>query len=239
MRKAFARISRLSLLLVLLSGILLYLPSFSIAQQAGASGTEPLGISNARLPKAAVRSPYHFQMQAIGGLSPYTWQIIEGQLPPGISLYPDGTLDGAPASVGDYELTVKVIDGARPAHEIQKKFILHVVSALVVDWSHQPAVNGQKILGAVKVKNQTEHDADLTVVIVAVNDIGRATALGYQKVTIPKDGGEIEVPFGQETDLGYGSYAVNVDAVAEVPEIYAIYRARLAPRQKMTIAQQP
>ena len=233
------RIVRLSLFFVTLIGTLLCLPNFAIAQQAAASGTEPLGISNARLPKAAVRSPYHFQMQAIGGLPPYTWQVVEGQLPPGISLYPDGTLDGSPASVGDYEITVKVTDGAKPAHEVQKKFTLHVVSALTVDWSQQPVVNGQKIQGAVKVKNQTEHDADLTVVIVAVNDIGRATALGYQKVTLPKDGGEIEVPFGQETDLGYGSYEVNVDAVAEVPEIYAIYRARLAPRQKMTIVQQP
>lgn len=230
--------NRLSLLLVMV-GALLWVPSFLVAQQAAASGTEPLAISNARLPKAAVRSPYHFQMQAIGGLPPYTWQIVEGQLPPGIALYPDGTLDGSPASVGDYDITAKVTDGAKPAHEIQKKFTLHVVSALVIDWSKEPMVNGLRIQGAVKVKNQTEHDADLTVVIVAVGDNGRATALGYQKVTIPKEGGEIEVPFGQETDLGYGSYAVNVDAVAEVPEIYAIYRARLAPRQKMTIIQQP
>lgn len=233
------RISRLSLLLLGVSGILICLPSLLLAQQAAASGTEPLGISNARLPKAAVRSPYHNQLQAIGGLPPYTWQVVQGELPPGITLFPDGTLDGMPTSVGDYEFTVKVTDGAKPAHDIQKKFTLHVVSALVVDWSKEPMVSGQRIQGAVKVKNQTEHDADLTIVIVAVNDIGRATALGYQKVTIPKDGGEIEVPFGQEVDLGYGSYSVNVDAVAEVPEIYAIYRARLAPRQKMTIVQQP
>jgi hypothetical protein len=233
------RINRISLLLLVMNGTLICLPRLLVAQQAAAGGTEPLGISNARLPKAALRSPYHFQMQAIGGLPPYTWQVVEGELPPGITLFPDGTLDGMPTSVGDYEITVKVTDGGKPAHEVQKKFTLHVVSALVVDWSQQPMVNGHKIQGAVKVKNQTEHDADLTVVIVAVNDIGRATALGYQKVTIPKDGGEIEIPFGQEIDLGYGNYAVNVDAVAEVPEIYAIYRARLAPRQKMTIVQQP
>jgi hypothetical protein len=160
-------------------------------------------------------------------------------LPPGITLFPDGTLDGSPAAVGDYSVTIKVTDSAKPAHEVEKRFTLHVVTALLVDWSRQPVVNGQHIEGAVKVTNQTEHDIDLTVVVVAVNDIGRATALGYQKVTVAKDGGELEVPFGQETDLGYGSYALNVDAVAEVPEIYAIYRARLAPRLKMVIAQQP
>ncbi|HZQ71118.1 MAG TPA: putative Ig domain-containing protein [Terriglobales bacterium] len=226
--------------LKLLSGAAILLASAAmVGQQSAASGPEPLGISNARLPKGAARSPYHFQMQAIGGLPPYTWQVVEGELPAGITLFPDGTLDGSPTMTGDYSITMKVTDGGKPPHEVQKRFTLHVVTALLVEWARPPVVTGQHIEGAVKVINQTERDVDLTVVIVAVNDNGRATALGYQKATVAKDGGEAEVPFGQETNLGYGSYALNVDAVAEVPEIYAIYRARLAPQQKMLIAQQP
>lgn len=212
---------------------------YATAQQPSSTSPEPLRIANARLPKAASRSPYNFQLQASGGLTPYTWQVVEGELPQGISLFPDGTLSGSTTAVGDYQITFKVTDGARPAHEFQKQFTLHVVTALVIDWSRPPAVSGQHIEGAVKVINQTDHDVEMTVVVMAVNDIGRATALGYQKVTVAKDGGELDVPFGQEINLGYGTYSLNVDAVAEVPEIYAIYRARLAPREKMVIAQTP
>jgi hypothetical protein len=223
----------------LLLGLVLSLAPASRAQQSGSSGTEPLSIATVRLARGALRSPYDFKLKAVGGLPPYIWQVSEGSLPPGLVLFPDGSIEGAPSEVGEFTFTIKVADGARPVHEIQKQFTLRVVTALTIDWSRPPAVNGQHIEGAVKVSNQTDHEADLTVVIVAVNEIGRATALGYQKVKIPADGGEIEVPFGQQTDLGYGSYSLNADAVAEVPDIYAIYRARLAPREQMVIQQAP
>jgi len=222
-----------------LAVLLLLSATIALAQQSPGNEPEPLSIATARLGRAALRSPYEFKLKAVGGLPPYSWQVSEGSLPPGLALFPDGSVEGTPSEVGEFRFTLRVTDGMRPPHEFQKEFVLRVITALTIDWSHAPAVNGQHIEGTVKVTNETDHDADLTVVIVAVNDIGRATALGYQKVKIPANGGEIEVPFGQEVTLGYGSYNVDADAVAEVPDIYAIYRARLAPREKMVIAQAP
>ena len=58
---------------------------------------------------------------------------------------------------------------------------------------------------------------------MAVNQIGRATALGYQEFTL-QSGGQQLIPFGSEP--GPGKYIVHADAVAEVPSTNSIYRAR-------------
>ncbi|HEX8797831.1 MAG TPA: hypothetical protein VF772_04420, partial [Terriglobales bacterium] len=77
--------------------------------------------------------------------------------------------------------------------------------------------------GSVIVNNFTGQDFSLTVIVMAVNDIGRATALGYQEFTLPS-GGEQVIPFGSSP--GPGSYVVHADAVAEVASTNSIYRAR-------------
>jgi hypothetical protein len=61
------------------------------------------------------------------------------------------------------------------------------------------------------VANHTGQPAELTVVVVAVNQIGRATALGYQHFTIQANA-EQEIPFGSSP--GPGTYMVRADAVA-------------------------
>ena len=65
--------------------------------------------------------------------------------------------------------------------------------------------------------------ATTTVIVMAVNQIGRATALGYQEFTL-RSGGEQVIPFGSSP--GPESYIVHADAVAEVPSTNSIYRAR-------------
>jgi hypothetical protein len=50
-------------------------------------------------------------LKATGGTQPYTWSVISGTLPPGISLSTaDGRLEGKPSAVGYYDFTVKVND---------------------------------------------------------------------------------------------------------------------------------
>ena len=73
------------------------------------------------------------------------------------------------------------------------------------------------------VTNYSERDFTLTVIVMAVNQIGRATALGYQEFTL-QSGGQQLIPFGSEP--GPGKYIVHADAVAEVPSTNSIYRAR-------------
>ena len=87
-----------------------------------------------------------------------------------------------------------------------------------------------------KVSNQTDDDFDLTFVAVAVNENGRATALGYQRFTLNKGTVDMEIPFGE--NLPHGTYEVNVDAVAEVAATNTIDRTRLVAN-KLDVQQGP
>jgi len=221
-----------SVLLLLLLGM----SSVLAAQQGGAVG-EPLSIPTTSLPKAYLRTPYHVQVEAKGGILPLKWTISKGALPPGLTLTDDGLLTGAPTEVGEYRFTVTVSDGGKPGQQRNQELMLQVVAPLLVEWSRYPKITGQRVEGAIKVSNRTGLDFDFTVIMLAVNEIGRATAVGYQHFTLKKDTADFDIPFGE--NLPRGTYDLNVDAVAEVPATNTIYRARLVPREKLVVQQGP
>ena len=107
----------------------------------------------------------------------------------------------------------------------------------MAQWGRYPKVNGQRLEGSITVSNQTEQDFDLTVIVMAVNEIGRATAIGYQRFPLKKGDAGTEIPFGE--NLPRGSYELNVDAVAEVAATNSIYRTRLVPKERFQIQQGP
>lgn len=60
-------------------------------------GVPPLQISTTSLPDATVGKAYSATVQAFGGMPPYEWAIVEGDLPDGLSLDPDtGEIYGTP-----------------------------------------------------------------------------------------------------------------------------------------------
>jgi Putative Ig domain len=206
------------------------------AQQAAATG-EPLAVRTTNLPKAYVRQTYEIHLMATGGITPHRWELSEGALPSGISLHPDGLLTGTPAEAGEFRFTVRVTDSGKPASELTQKLTLLVVAPLMAQWGRYPRVNGQRLEGSIVVANQTDHDFDLTVIMLAVNETGRATTVGYQHFPLKKNTEGVEIPFGE--NLPNGSYDLNVDAVAEVAETNSIYRTRLVPKEKFQIQQKP
>jgi len=73
------------------------------------SGTpQPPTITTSSLPAATVGEPYSFTFQAAGGTPPYAWRVVQGQLPPGISLSLAGVLSGTPTVSGGGEFLVEV-----------------------------------------------------------------------------------------------------------------------------------
>src|SRR5690606_23082239 len=44
------------------------------------------------------------QLQATGGSAPYTYSVLSGSLPDGLTLAADGTISGSPTAVGEYSL---------------------------------------------------------------------------------------------------------------------------------------
>jgi putative Ig domain-containing protein len=216
--------------------LVLALLGSSTAQQGAATG-EPIVLPTAPLPKGFLRQPYRFKLEGQGGITPLKWEVTAGSPPEGIELAPDGTLSGTPTEVDSFHFVVTVTDSGKPVAQKKKEFTLDVVAPLVVEWSRKPKVTGRRLEAAIRVSNQTGEDFDFTLIALAVNEYGRATAVGYQHFILKKDTDEFEIPFAE--DLPRGAYELHVDAVGEVAPTNTIFRARLAPAEKLQVVQGP
>ncbi len=216
--------------------VVLLATSMAVAQQGGAIG-EPIVLQTTSLPKGFLRQPYHFKLEAQGGILPLRWEVTAGAQPPGIDLSPDGILTGAPTEVDSFHFVVTITDSGKPARSQKKEFTFDVVAPLLVEWSRKPKITGRRLEGAIKVSNQTEQDFDFTFIALAVDPIGRATAVGYQHFTLKKNTDEFEIPFGE--NLPFGTYDLHADAIAEVAATNTIYRAHLATAEKLQVQQGP
>jgi hypothetical protein len=190
-----------------------------------AQGGPRLVIDTASLPGTYPRATYMVRMQARGGMLPYHWRVEKGDLPPGLKLEDDGTLQGSPEKVGEYRFTISVTDNSRPPLTVQREYTLNVVAALLMQWKNPARVAGNRIEGSVVVSNTTPDDFDFTFVVLAVNENGRATAIGYQRFPLKQGTTDFEIPFGET--VARGSYVVHADGVGEVAEKNQIHRARL------------
>lgn len=180
---------------------------------------------DSELPDTYPRAPYEFYFRAHGGVPVLHWRVEKGALPPGMQLDDNGFLHGQAERVGEFEFVISVRDGSQPGQAVQKGFILRVRSALSLKWKNPAHVNGNRIEGSAQVSNTTPDDIDLTFVVMAVPDNGRATAIGYQHFLLRRGTVDKELPFGEV--LPHGGYAVHVDAVGEVPAKNLIYRERM------------
>ena len=162
---------------------------------------------------AFVGQAYTLPLTVTGGITPYTWSVVSGDLPPGLRVQPHkGNIVGTPTTAGTYHFTVSITDSSIPQLELHRDFNIQVIEGITVNWQDVPAVHGNKLSGSAVVSNQTGDEFVLTVIVVAVNQIGRATALGYQHFKIPAGSSSPVIPFGSTP--GMGTYYVRVDAVA-------------------------
>jgi hypothetical protein len=208
--------------------------AFLFAQQPHPA--DSLTVPSTELPKPLLWEPCHVQLKVSGGTEPYHWRLVEGSLPNGILLSDAGELAGKLTEPGPFQFTLAVRDNSRPPKEERHVYVLRAEVPLSVDWKHKAHSNGQRIDGSITVSNHTGRDFDLTYIVLAVNDIGRATAIGYQHFSLKRDTEDMELPFGDT--LSPGSYAVNVDVVGEEPVSNKIFRARLVSG-KESITQGP
>lgn len=82
--------------------------------------SNPLAISTSALPITPAGSAFSFALSATGGFTPYTWTLISGPLPAGITLGSNGILSGTSTQIGTYPLTIKVSDAGN--HHDQQSF---------------------------------------------------------------------------------------------------------------------
>ena len=197
----------------------------------------PLAIADEALPSLDPGVEVRVPLSARGGIPPYHWSVTSGNLPEGISLTPEGVLVGRPTQAGRFAYTVTVEDSAHPPNRVSKELQTVVSASLVLEWLRPPQVHGNRIDGAVQVSNGTTDDFDLTFIIVAINEIGRATALGYQHFTLKAGTANFQIPFGQT--LPPGNYIVHADAVAEIPSRNRILRRLLETPAPLPVTQGP
>ncbi len=154
---------------------------------------------------------------------PLKWDVARGSLPAGLELNAtSGVVAGTPTHGGTFGFTVRVTDTGDPPQTQMRTFMGKAVPSLVVDLKRLPQVEEDGIYGSVEVENSTREDFDLTVIVLAVSEYGKAFALGYQHFVLERGTLSREIPFG--FSLPHGDYVVHVDAVAEEAPTNAIYR---------------
>ncbi|MFM2079067.1 MAG: hypothetical protein RJA49_2957 [Actinomycetota bacterium] len=67
-------------------------------------------ITTTALAGGTVGVAYSGAVVATGGTTPYSWDVIAGALPPGLSLFLDGTIVGTPTLAGSSVFSVRVVD---------------------------------------------------------------------------------------------------------------------------------
>jgi hypothetical protein len=197
----------------------------------------PLVIADEALPAIDAGVEFHMLLHASGGVPPYVWSVASGDLPEGVTLTPEGLLSGRAAKPGTSTFTLKVEDSGRPAHTITKDFRAVVAASMLLEWLQPPKVHDNRIDGAVQVSNGSADTFDLTVIIVAVADNGRATAIGYEHFPLKPGATGVKIPFGNT--LPHGGYVIHADAIAEIPSRKAILRQRLQTPQPLQVLQGP
>lgn len=76
----------------------------------------PLVITTSSLPTAIAGTSYYTTLAAQGGIGTYTWTILSGTLPQGLSLdTATGAISGTPTQAGTVDFTVEVQDSRNPA----------------------------------------------------------------------------------------------------------------------------
>jgi hypothetical protein len=202
-----------------------------------AAQAPPLAIVDQALPLLDAGVDFHILLHANGGVPPYVWSVAGGDLPEGITLTAEGLLAGRPTKPGTFAFALKVEDSAHPAHTINKELQAVVASSLLLEWLEPPKVRDDRIDGVVQVSNGSRDPFDLTVIIVAVADNGRATAIGYEHFPLKAGAASVQIPFGNT--LPHGGYVIHADAIAEIPTRKAILRQRLQTPQPLQVLQGP
>ncbi|MDQ7065075.1 MAG: PQQ-dependent sugar dehydrogenase [candidate division KSB1 bacterium] len=80
-------------------------------------------IRTPRLPDGEINIAYGQGVDVWGGLPPYSFSIVSGNLPPGLNLDSgSGYIAGVPSSEGTYDFTLRVSDSQSPAASVEQTY---------------------------------------------------------------------------------------------------------------------
>lgn len=177
------------------------------------------------LPSPVAGERYVAPLKAVGGRPPYRWTVAAASLPPGLSLDESrGVIYGTPQSSDEFSVLIQVADASEPPLALTKLLFASSAAPLTVRWTVRPHVNATNISGAVRVKNSSKDTVSTSVIVVAVNEYGKAFSLRYEQMLLGPGDETPDLSF--DVFMPLGQYTAHVDAVGEVPAKNAIYRDR-------------
>ena len=125
----------------LLAAALVLLANACGSSDATIGGPDALRILTSDLPRAATTATYAASLVAQGGVSPYTWSVASGDLPPGLTLQAStGQITGTPAQQGTFSFVARVRDASSAT--VERQLSVDVSNSAVADVSI--ALNGAR-----------------------------------------------------------------------------------------------
>ncbi|MFH1530797.1 MAG: Ig domain-containing protein [Pseudomonadota bacterium] len=116
-----------------------------LACEAGLCTTPSLEIISASPPDGKVDEDYTATMAATGGVLPYEWVLLTGDLPPGLDLDAEtGVISGVPGAAGAYPFTVAVQDATDALDSRTYTVTIHAGSATLIITTGSPLPNGEE-----------------------------------------------------------------------------------------------
>ena len=142
----------------------------------------PLDVTSESLPGGQLGMNYGpWTLTASGGLAPYHWTKISGDLPQGISLSSSGVISGTPDVAGRFNFTVRVTDSASVVNSDSKDFTITILPAILIpnitvgdkvyDQTRSATIIGRSLIGVIGLDNVTliGGNAEFTSAAVANN----------------------------------------------------------------------
>lgn len=90
------------------------------------AGCPAMDLAGNFFPDGAVGLPYSQTIAATGGVPPFTYTVISGSPPAGVTLATDGTLSGTPTAEGDHTFTVRATDSCATPQAKEANFRVDV-----------------------------------------------------------------------------------------------------------------
>ena len=158
---------------------------------------DTLQVTTISLPNGYQWITYGSNVSATGGATPYSWTIISGALPAGVTLNSSsGLISGDPTSFGTFNFTVQVTDSAIPTPQTATQalsILIYELTTIAVTPANPSLTQGQTVQFTATgtfSDNSTSNISSIVAwgssneAVATVNATGLATGVGLGSVTI-------------------------------------------------------
>jgi hypothetical protein len=127
------------------------------------------------LPSGIVGEPYSANLEAVGGVTPYSWQVVSGSLPDGLGLDSDtGLISGTPPVAGSWNFSVKCTDSSPTPKTFTRALNITIHNTYTLTVSSNPVLGGS----VTKSPDEPKYVEGMTV-DVSVSTNGTYTFTGW------------------------------------------------------------